>query len=311
MTGYRTSDKKSLMAAVMIGVGIAAFVGVMSPVATAQIKEDNRGDKDASIFGVDWSKGDAPLAGESRDDAQKRLLGYKPEPEKFPIQRTPWDGKPYFGGVWWPSDVVLARPPVALETLYRPEVRPLRESTEVVNWRNGFSRPMFHCIPSRMVVGNTAGPLSTQVVHGPGIIAVFPEANNFRLISFGGQRNPTRRPSYMGDAVAHWEGDTLVVETTNFKPGLWMGDPRGNNPPQTSSDALKVTERWSRPDGRMLEYESTVEDPKMLTGPWKGQKLRMGRTELDAVIEMQPCFEDPELVRIEEEYQAKHKQTGK
>src|SRR5262245_32617783 len=100
---------RSALLAVLAVAGTMALLAltpVGSSVATAQIKDDNRGDKDASIFGVDWSKGDAPLAGESRDDAQKRLLSYKPDPQKFPVQRTAWDNKPYFGGVWWPSDVV-------------------------------------------------------------------------------------------------------------------------------------------------------------------------------------------------------------
>jgi hypothetical protein len=298
-------------AAAAIG-GIAAlmvFASTAPWVVAAQIRPDNRGDKDASIFGVDWSKGNAPLAGESREAAQKRILGYTPDPQKFPIPRTPWDGKPYLGGVFWPSDLQIARPPVPLEKLYRPEVDSLRERTDLVNWRNGFSRPMFHCMPSRMVVGNTGGPIATQIVHGQGFLAVFPEAGNFRIIRIdGGPRNTSRKPSYMGDAVGRWEGDTLVVEVTNFKDGLWLGnDPPEGRPPQTSSDALRIVEYWTVPDGRMLEYQAVVEDKKMLTDSWRGPKLRMGRTEHDAVIEAEPCFEDADLVRIEEEYQRKQK----
>ena len=75
----------------------AVMMCALSLVATAQIKPDPRGDKDASIFGVDWSKGDAPLAGESREAAAKRLLSYTPDPQKYPIPRTAWDRKPYLG----------------------------------------------------------------------------------------------------------------------------------------------------------------------------------------------------------------------
>ena len=303
---------RSVVTAVVTGVGIITIL-MLAPatswVATAQIRPDNRGDKDASIFGVDWSKGEAPLAGESREAAQKRILGYKPDPQNHPVPRTPWDGKPYLGGVWWPSDLQIERAPVALESLYRPEAQSQRERTDLVNWRNGFARPMFHCMPSRMVVGNTGGPIATQIVHGPGFIVVFPEAGAFRIIrTDGGPRNPSRQASYMGDAVGRWEGDTLVVEVTNFKDGLWLGgDPPEGRPPQTASSALRVVERWSTPDGRMLEYQAVVEDKTMLTGPWTGPKLRMGRTEHDAVIEAEPCFEDPELARREEEYQQKLK----
>jgi hypothetical protein len=296
---------------VKTAVAAALIVCAWPLVATAQIKADNRGDKNASIFGVDWSKGDAPLVGESREAAAKRLLSYKPEPDKYPIPRTPWDGKPYFGGVWWPSDVELAPAPVRLESLYKtsPEIQARRNSIELANWKNGFSRPMFNCIPSRIVEGNTGGPISSQIVHGPGVMAVFPEAGDYRLIRIGdAPRNTARKASFKGDAVGHWEGDTLVVETTNFKDGMWLNGPQGKNPPQTASDALRIVERWTIPDGRFLEYRVTVYDDKMLTGPWTGPTLRIGRTRNDAVIEAQPCFEDPVLVKMEEEYQAKQKE---
>jgi hypothetical protein len=290
-----------------------ALVCAWSLVATAQIRPDNRGDKDASIFGVDWSKGDAPLVGESREDAAKRLLSYTADPQKYPVPRTPWDKKPYFGGVWWPSDVELARPPVPLETLYKkgPDIDARRASTALANWTNGFSRPMFNCIPSRIVEGNTGGPISTQIIHGPGVMAVFPEAGNYRLIRIdNAPRNTARKPSYMGDAVGRWEGDTLVVETTNFKDGMWLNGPAGKRPPQTASDSLRVVERWTIPDARFLEYRVTVYDDKVLTAPWTGPTLRIGRTRNDAVIESQPCFEDPVLVKMEEEYQAKQREKA-
>jgi hypothetical protein len=292
---------------------VAVLVFASSLVAIAQIRPDNRGDKDASIFGVDWSKGDAPLVGESREAAAKRLLGYTPDPMKYQVPRTPWDHKPYFGGVWWPSDVELAKAPVPLETLYKkgPDIQARRDSIALANWKNGFSRPMFNCIPTRIVEGNTGGPISTQIVHGPGVMSVFPEAGNYRLIRIGDTpRNAARKPSYMGDAVGHWEGDALVVETTNFKDGMWLGGPQGQRPPQTASDALRVVERWTLPDARFLEYRVTIYDDKMLTGPWTGPTLRIGRTRNDAVIESQPCFEDPVLVKMEEEYQAKQREKG-
>src|ERR1700674_5699358 len=131
----------------------AVIVCGWSVAATAQIKDDNRGALGASQCDVDWKKGDARLAGEARKDADKRLLSYTADPQKYPVPRTPWDGKPYFGGVWWPSDAQVKRAPVPLESLYRkgPEITARRESEELANWKNGFSRPMFNCISSRMV----------------------------------------------------------------------------------------------------------------------------------------------------------------
>jgi hypothetical protein len=69
-------------------------------------------------------------------------------------------------------------------------------------------------------------------------------------------------PSFYGDAVAYWEGDTLVVESVNFVDESWFGE--GG---YFHTDAMKVTERLWRV-GENLGYQVTVEDPNVLTQPW-------------------------------------------
>ncbi len=64
---------------------------------------------------------------------------------------------------------------------------------------------------------------------------------------------------YYGDALAHWEGDTLVVETTNYINGF-----------QGSSPDVKLTERFTRPSADYLNWSVTVDDPKTWTKPWTG-----------------------------------------
>src|SRR6185369_16598118 len=79
--------------------------------------------------GEDWTKrieGILPPGVESRAEATARLEAYKPDPVKHPVKRTPWDGKPDFSGVYWPDEIVN-RPPVPLESLYRPDAREYRE----------------------------------------------------------------------------------------------------------------------------------------------------------------------------------------
>ncbi len=73
--------------------------------------------------------------------------------------------------------------------------------------------------------------------------------------------------SYMGDARGHWEGNTLVVETTNFIGGTTGIGPNGQGTP--TSDALKLTERYTRIGPNMINYEVTIDDPKTYTGRWK------------------------------------------
>jgi len=67
----------------------------------------------------------------------------------------------------------------------------------------------------------------------------------------------------MGYSVGHWEGDTLVVETTGYNDKTWL-DFSGH--PHT--DALKMTERFRRPDFGHLEIQFTFDDPKAYTKPW-------------------------------------------
>ena len=76
---------------------------------------------------------------------------------------------------------------------------------------------------------------------------------------------------WMGEPRGHWEGDTLVVETTNFNGQGGMtnagipGSPRGNTP---TSEKMKITERFLRTADDTIEYSMTVEDPDVLTRPW-------------------------------------------
>ena len=130
---------------------------------------------------------------------------------------------------------------------------------------------------------------------------------NYRIIPIVGENDRRQdrsrtKPSFLGSSVAHWEGDTLVVEVTNFNGKPWLGGARPPmQPPQTSSDALRIVERWSRPDGQTLDFQAVVEDPKMLTAAWTGPVQRRGILPYDTIQEAL-CFEDPELYARNLEY---------
>ena len=70
--------------------------------------------------------------------------------------------------------------------------------------------------------------------------------------------------SWMGQSVGRWEGETLVVDASGFNDQTWF-DRSGNY----HSDALKVTERYTRTGPDHIQYEATIEDPKVFTRPWK------------------------------------------
>src|SRR5437773_2574161 len=162
-----------------------------------------------------------PRGVESNDQAVKRITNYKPDPVKYPVPRTPWDGKPDFSGVYWP-DATITPTPVPLESLYRPEAREYREhggvAAGLIDWR-GIDTPNYHCWPPSPVNGSIGG--TVQLVSAPGYLLVLNEGgNNFRIIPIvdenGRQPSASRTPSFQGSSIGHWEGDTLVVEVTNF-----------------------------------------------------------------------------------------------
>jgi hypothetical protein len=75
---------------------------------------------------------------------------------------------------------------------------------------------------------------------------------------------PAPVDSWMGQSVAHWEGETLVVDVTGFNDQTWF-DRAGN----FHSDALHVVERYTRTSPDVMRYEATIEDPKVFSRPWK------------------------------------------
>ena len=91
-----------------------------------------------------------------------------------------------------------------------------------------------------------------------------------RIIPLDGR--PHRKdiePSYYGDPVGHWEGDTLVIETNNFK--RWTLDDYFYTDPKQSrmhSDALVTTERMTWKDQDTISYQITINDPKIFSAPW-------------------------------------------
>jgi hypothetical protein len=108
-----------------------------------------------------------------------------------------------------------------------------------------------------------------QIVQAPGYVTILEEmVHEARVIPLDGRphANPNIR-TYMGDSRGHWEGNTLVVETTNFLGGKTGIAVNGDGTP--SSDALRTIERFTRIGPDQMRYEMTVDDPKTYAGPFK------------------------------------------
>src|SRR5881628_459037 len=120
--------------------------------------------------------------------------------------------------------------------------------------------PGIHCYPKG--VPRLGAP--TEIAQTPTTVYFFYGGEQtHRIIPIGGRHNPDQDPLPNGDSIAYWEGDTLVVDVVNFDSETWLsrdGDYHDDN--------MHVIERFTR-KGDTLEYDVTVEDPTLFTGPWK------------------------------------------
>jgi len=130
-------------------------------------------------------------------------------------------------------------------------------------------------VPMPFLPLNTAFAQGTvmQIVQSPKSMGIYMEDDHAgggnRVINMDGRPHPPKSMKfYLGDSRGHWEGNTLVVETTNFSQGF-----RGSK-----VDTYKMTERFTRVDADHLRREITFEDPQTWTKPWT-VLIDMGKTE--------------------------------
>jgi hypothetical protein len=112
------------------------------------------------------------------------------------------------------------------------------------------------------IVPNTYNQ-GNQILQTPGLVVLRNEMiHETRVIPIDGRPHlPAGIRTWMGDSRGHWDGNTLVVETTNFRNGTVVG----NTP---ASENLKLTERFARASADTLNYSVTIDDPKTWTKPW-------------------------------------------
>jgi hypothetical protein len=113
-----------------------------------------------------------------------------------------------------------------------------------------------------------------QIIQSPGYVVLNMEMiHEARIIPINAPPAPSPAvKEWLGVSRGHWDGPTLVIETTNLKPGASatnigvMGSPEGNRFP--TSEKMRITERMTRLNDTMMLYEITTEDPIVLTRPW-------------------------------------------
>jgi len=128
--------------------------------------------------------------------------------------------------------------------------------------------PIYECLPPGLP-RLYAHPAPFEIFQfADRVLIVYEFQHHVRQIYTDGRGHDGGRPiGWMGDSIGHWEGETLVVETTKFNDKTWI-DRRG----VPHSDQLRVIERFSR-DGEELAVELTVEDPVAFTAPWSSRRV--------------------------------------
>jgi hypothetical protein len=160
-------------------------------------------------------------------------------------------------------------PPLTREGERRTAVITAARRTAPNSWHD---RSFYDRCITRGVLGSVLPVIygnGNMIFQSPGYVSITYEmVHDTRIIPLDGRPHAGGKiHQYLGDARGHWEGNTLVVETTNFLDNTTgIGGNGGGTP---TSDALRVVERFTRAAPDVLNYEATIEDPKTFTRPWK------------------------------------------
>ena len=124
--------------------------------------------------------------------------------------------------------------------------------------------PAALCMPPGVPRTGLVGLFPIQIIQTPRqVIMLYEYMNVFRVIPMDAKHPDDAEPTYMGDSVGHFEGDTLVVDVTRFNDKTWLGAVGSFH-----TEALHVTERYTRVDKDQINYEVVMEDPNVFTKPW-------------------------------------------
>jgi hypothetical protein len=111
-----------------------------------------------------------------------------------------------------------------------------------------------------------------RIMQSPGYVLIVLEmAHEVRVIPTGGRPAPDKSiKEWLGESRGRWEGNTLVVETSNFngKTDMTNAGVPGSPPLTPASESLQITERFTRTADDTIDYEMRVEDPEIVTKPW-------------------------------------------
>ena len=189
-----------------------------------------------------------------------------------PAPRLP-NGQPDFQGLWVTARTAVMPP----NDVIQPWARAVLQTRQENLFRD---RPNFRCRPS----GPEVNLEWKRIIQTPSTIAVLNESQSYRVVFLDGRAlEPDPARMWMGYSVGRWDGDALVVESFGYNDQTWL-NPVGL--PHT--EALRVTERYTRPSYGQIKVEMTIVDPGAFTKPWTASAtmdLRVDTEMLETVCE--------------------------
>ena len=130
--------------------------------------------------------------------------------------------------------------------------------------RRGIDDPTSRCLPAGIPRTIMLGLFPQQFVQTPTqVVMMYEYMNVFRAIPITTKHREDLIPSYMGDSIGRWEGDTFVVDTIGFNDKTWLAGAGTFH-----SDALHTVEQFTRVNKDQINYKVTMEDPNVFTKPW-------------------------------------------
>jgi hypothetical protein len=171
------------------------------------------------------------------------------------------------------TSIITSTPDGRIPTLTPAGQARTAQRTKLRTTGKAFDGPEFLSLGERCILSfsSSAGPPmlpllynnTYQIVQTRDAVMIEAEmVHDARIIRLGGRHLPAGVHQWMGDPVGHWEGETLVVETTNLRPEQAF---RG------ASGDVKVVERFTRIGPSQIKYQFTIDDPASFTKPWGGE----------------------------------------
>jgi hypothetical protein len=225
--------------------------------------------------------------------------GPKGEVMHKPIPRTA-DGHPNMSGTWQGFGVSIngeagapplhPLPPIDAHAFPRDRAPSYTAKYEAIRQQKNFGPlddPTLYCfLPG--VPRITGMPMPLEIVQTPKEVVILYEAfRAWRRIPINDklEHPDDLTPTWMGDSVGRWEGDTFVVDVTGFNDRTWIG---GSG--TIHSEKMHVVERYTLNDDGSLTYEATVDDPEALTKPYHTGSIL--RAPIDVRVEEYECIEN-------------------